>query len=108
MKKTYTVTGYEACDLTAYLKLGDYTPTIFEAEEKIRSDDLERREYWRESQWYNHGRENSFKHHDYAVIECVGDAELEVEDEEYEPSFYELRDAVNEWRDGEYYKKYEF
>ena len=23
-------------------------------------------------------------------------------------SFYELRDAVNEWRDGEYYKKYEF
>lgn len=108
MKKTYTVTVYEACDLTAYLKLGEYVQSIAEAEEKIRSDDMERREYWRESKSYNYGRVPPFNHHDYAVIECVGDAELEAEDEEYEPSFYELRDAVNEWRDGEYYKKYEF
>lgn len=108
MKKTFTVTVYEARDLTADWTLGDYYKTIFEAEEKIRFDDMERREHCRESQWYNHGRVNPFEHHDYAVIEWVGDAELEVEDEEYEPSFYELRDAVNEWRDGEYYKKYEF
>lgn len=108
MKKTYTVTSYKACDLSAYLKLGEYVKTISEAEEKIRSDDMERREYWRESKWYNHGRVNPFVHHDYAVIECVGDAELEVEDEEYEPTFYELCEAVEEWREVEYYKKYKF
>lgn len=108
MKKTYTVTAYKACDKTAYLKLGDYVQNIYEAEEKIRSDDMERREYWRKSKSYNHGRVNPFKHHDYAVIECVGDAELDVEYEEYKPSFYELRDAVEEWREGEFHIKYKF
>lgn len=40
MKKTYKVTVYEACDLTADWTLGDYYKTIFEAEEKIRFDDM--------------------------------------------------------------------
>ena len=108
MKKTFTVTSYEAYDYTKEWRLGDLCKTISEAESRIYFDDGERREKWRQSQWYNHGRVDPFEHNDYAVIELVGDAEIEVEDEDYEPTFYELCDAVEDWRDGKYYKKYEF
>lgn len=108
MKKMYTVKAYEAYDCTDDWRLGDLFKTIFEAAEKCRFSDLESRERWQQSRWYNHGRVNPFEHHDYAVIELVGTAELEVEDDDYEPSFYELCEAVENWQDGEYFKKYEF
>ena len=110
MKKTFTVKAYEACDLTSDWTLIDYVETIFEAQENIRFDDLERREGWRQSQWYNHGRVNPFEHHEYAVIEWVGTAELEVDDDDddYVPSFAELCDAVSDWEHGDYCEVYRF
>ena len=108
MKKKVTVKAYEAYDCTKDWRLDDLCKSIFEAEELIRFDDLERRESWRQSRWHNHGRVNPFEHHDYAVIELVGTAELEVEDDAYEPSFYELFEAVESWQDGEDCKKDEF
>lgn len=104
----FTVNVYEAWDCTNDWRLHDMCKSIFEAEECIRFDDLERRESWRRSKWYNHGRVNPFEHHQYAVIERVGIAEVEVEDDDDEPSFYELCEAVENWQDGEYFKKYEF
>lgn len=108
MKKLVTVKVYEARDCTDDWQLHDMCKSIFEAEECIRFDDLERRESWRQSKWYNHGRVNPFEHHQYDVIERVGIAEVEVEDDDDEPSFYELCEAVENWQDGEYCKPYEF
>ena len=108
MKKQFIVKAYEAYDYTNEWRLGDLCKTISEAESSIYFDDGERREKWRQSQWYNHGRIDPFEHHDYAVIELVGTAELEVEDDDYEPTFYELCEAVEYWQDGEYCKPYEF
>lgn len=108
MKKSFKVKAYEAYDNTSEWRLGDLYKTISEAESSIYFDDGERREKWRQSQWYNHGKTNPFEHHDYTVIELVGNAELEVEDDDYEPTFYELCEAVEDWQDGEYFKPYEF
>lgn len=108
MKKLYSVTAYEAYDCTKDWRIGDLCKTISEAESSIYFDDAERLEKWRQSQWYNHGRVNPFEHHDYDILEWVGNAEIDVEYEDYEPSFYELCEAVEEWREGEYHKEYEF
>ena len=109
MKKSFTVKAYEAYDYTSGCQASaDLCDTISEAESRIYYDDAERRERWRQLKWYNHGRVNPFEHHDYAVIELVGTAELEVEDDNYEPSFYELCEAVEDWQDGEYCQLYKF
>lgn len=109
MKKSFKVKAYEAYDYTSECRASaDLCDTISEAESRIFFDDAERRESWRQSQWYNHGRANTFEHHEYAVIELIGTADIEVEDDDYEPSFYELCEAVEDWRDGEYCKPYVF
>ena len=109
MKKLFTVNAYSAYDYTSNCMLtGGVLATIEECEIQIRIDDAERRERWRRSKWYNQGRVNPFEHHEYAVVELVGTAELDIEDENYEPSFYEICREVEDWRDGDYIKKYEF
>ena len=90
MKKKFTVTAYEAYDYTEDLRLGDSFPSLYEAQEKIRLDDKERRKH--------DSLALPFKHHDYAIIEWVDDVEIDVEDEEEEPSFCELCKAVKNWR----------
>ena len=43
------------------------------------------------------------------VDEQIGTAEWKLsDDDDYEPSFYELCEAVEDWRSGEYCKKYLF
>ena len=109
MKKSFKVKAYEAYDYTNECRASaDLCETISDAESRIYFDDGERRERWRQSNWYNHGRVNPFEHHRYAVIELVSNVELEVEDDDYEPSFYELCEAAEDWQDGEYFKEYEF
>ena len=108
MKKTFCVTAYEAYDYTEDWRLGDLFETLFEAQEKIRFDDMERHEHWRQSQWYNHGCVNPFAHHEYAVLMWYGLPEIEVEDDYYEPSFHELCEAVEEWEAGEFPIIYKF
>ena len=109
MKKTFTVTAFDAYDYTRECPVcSEYCKTIADAESEIETDDAERRERWRRSNWYNHGRVNPFEHHEYGVIEMVGTAEIDVEDDETEPSYYELREAVEDWQEGEYFRMYEF
>ena len=108
MKKTFTVTAYEAYDFTEDLRLGDLFETITAAEEKIRFDDKEKSEYSRAYQWINNGLVIPYIHHDYGVIKWFGDAEIDVEDEEEEPSFFKLCEAVEEWHEGKGIKVYKF
>ena len=98
MKKKFTVTAYEAYDFTEDLRLGDLFETLFEAQEKIRFDDKERSRNSREYQWIYNGLVIPYKHHEYGVIKWFGDAEIDVENEEEEPSFSNLCKAVEEWR----------
>lgn len=109
MKKTFTVTAFEAYDYTRECSVcSEYCKTIEEAESKIETDDAERRERWRRSKWYNHGKSNPFEHHEYGVIEMVGTAEIDVEDDDTEPSYYELYKAVEDWQEGNYFLMYDF
>ena len=108
MKKTFTVTAYEAYDFTEDLRLGDLFETLFEAQEKIRFDDKERSRNSREYQWLFLGLVTPYMHHDYGVIKWFGDAEIDVENEEEEPSFSKLCEAVEEWQKGDYFQIYEF
>lgn len=109
MKKTFNVTAFDAYDYTMECPVcSESCKTIEEAESEIETDDAERRERWRRSKWYNHGIANPFEHHEYGVIEMVGTAEIDVEDDDYEPSFYELCEAVEDWQEGEYCKQYTF
>lgn len=108
MKKTFTVTAYEAYDFTEDLRLGDLFETSFEAEEKIRFDYKERKEYARAYNWLFLGLVTPYMHHDYGVIKWFGDAEIDVEDEEEEPSFSKLCEAVEEWHEGKGIKVYKF
>lgn len=108
MKKTFTVTAYEAYDFTEDLRLGDLFETSFEAEEKIRFDDKERKEYARSYNWLFLGLVPLYEHHDYGVIKWFGDAVIDIEDEEEEPSFSKLCEAVKEWHEGKGIKVYQF
>lgn len=109
MKKLYSVTAFDAYDYTRECPVcSEYCKTIEEAESEIETDDAERRERWRRSKWYNHGKANPFEHHEYGVIEMVGTAEIDVEDDDCEPSYYELREAVEDWQEGDYFRIYEF
>lgn len=104
MKKTFTVTAFDAYDYTQECSVcSEYCKTITDAENKIEIDDAERRERWRRSIFCNHGKANPFEHHEYGVIEMVGTAEIDVEDDETEPSYYELREAVEDWQEGDYF-----
>ena len=50
-----------------------------------------------------------FEPHIYMIEELIGTAEAELsEDDDYKPSFYELCEAAEDWRSGEYCKKYLF
>ena len=108
MKKTFPATAYDAYDFTADLRLGDLFETIPAAEEKIRLDDKERSRNSREYQWIYNGLVIPYKHHEYGVIKWFGDAEIDVEDEEEEPSFSKLCEAVKEWKEGDYCEVYRF
>ena len=104
MKKTFTVTAFDAYDYTQECSVcSEYCKTIADAENKIETDDAERYERWRHSMFYNHGKTNPFEHHEYGVIEMVGTAEIDVEDDETEPSYYELLEAVEDWQEGDYF-----
>ena len=70
-------------------------------------DDAERYERWRQSMFYN-DKATPFEHHEYSVIEMVGTVEIDVEDDEDEPQYYELRKAVEDWQEGDYFQVYEF
>ena len=109
MKKTFTVKIYEAYDCTneCYVT-SEYYKTIEEVERRIKRDDAERRERWKRSIWHRLWRVNPFERHLYHIYEWVGDAEIDVEDEDEEPSFYELRKAVKSWHCGKGSKEYEF
>lgn len=109
MKKTFTVKIYEAYDYTnERFVTSDYYKTIEEVESRIERDDAERRERWRRSIWRRLWRVNPFEHHEYHIYEWLGNAEIDVEDEEEEPSFHELRKAVKVWHGGKGSKVYEF
>ena len=60
------------------------------------------------SMFYNNSKVNPFEHHEYDVIEMVGTAEIDVEDDEDELLYYELRKAVEDWQEGGYFRIYEF
>ena len=108
MKRTFAITAYEAYDFTEDLRLGDLFETIPAAEEKIRLDDKEREAYAREYKWLSLGLVTPYMHHDYGVIMWFGDAEIDVEYEDYEPSFSKLCEAVKEWHEGKSIKVYKF
>ena len=77
---------------------------ILSQTQKIEMDDAERYERWRQSMFYN-DKATPFEHHEYSVIEMVGTIEIDVEDE---PQYYELRKAVEDWQEGDYFRIYEF
>lgn len=109
MKKTVAVKIYEVYDSTNELYVtADYYKTIAEAEIIIERDDAQRRERWRRNLWRRLRRVNPFEHHVYHIYEWVGNAEIDIADEEEEPSFQELRKSVKAWRGGKGSKVYEF
>lgn len=109
MKKTFNITAFDVYDYTQECSVcPEYCKTIADAENEIETDDAERHERWRHSMFYNHGKANPFEHHEYGVIEMVGTAEIDVEDDETEPSYYELCEAVEDWQEGVYFQIYKF
>lgn len=58
-------------------------------------------------QIYNSAR--PFEPHRYMIEELIGTAEWELsEDDDYEPSFFELCEAADKWRSGDYHELYQF
>ena len=109
MKKQFIVKAYEAFDLTKVCPVTDEPVESYDlAECAVNRDDAIYKKRCQNSKFRPYGRVVEYKRHDYVICRVVGKAELEVEDDDYEPTFYELCEAVEDWQDGEYCKPYEF
>ena len=105
MKKTFKFTAYEVFDITSGCRLmDDYHEVIIKGPDRlIKEDDDSLREAWK-----RRGSSIPFKHHRYVISDVVYTAELNVGDDNYEPSFDELYDAVIDWEYGDYCEVYRF
>ena len=104
MKKTFIVTAYSVYDITRERGFTeDCLETINDAVELIKEDDDGlRKAFLRRGS-------KSFKHHRYVISEKINLAELEVEYDDYKPTFQELcKGIVRSWDDGGYYEVYKF
>ena len=105
MFKKFEFKAYHVYDLTEGRTVTEFPLQTIEAAERFTKEEEDFRR--KKHQMYNSAR--PFEPHIYMVDEQIGTAEWELsDDDDYEPSFYELCEAVDEWRSGEYCKEYQF
>ena len=105
MFKKFQVNAYHVYDLMDGWTVTEFPLQTIEAAKRF----IKEREASRftKHQIYNSAR--PFEPHRYTIEEIIGTAEADLsEDDDYEPSFYELCEAADEWRSGEYCKEYQF
>lgn len=103
MFKRYKVHAYHVYDLTEGWTVTEFPLQTIEAAKRfIKEEEASRRT---KHQIYNSAR--PFEPHRYMIEELIGTAEGELlEDVDYEPSFFELCEAADKWRSGDYHELY--
>ena len=101
MKKTFNVTifvatGFPTDNFTAFI--GAF-PTSNEAETAVKEDDDKRVE-----EWNRRGRKTNFVHREYTVFEIIGNANVDVTNDDEVPPFDKLLQAVHKFSGGEFFK----
>ena len=105
MFKKFEVKAYQVYDLTEGRTVTEFPLQTIEAAERF----IKEEEAFRRTRHQNYNSARPFEPHIYMIDEQIGTAEWELSgDDGYEPSFYELREVADEWRSGEYCKKYQF
>ena len=103
--KRFEFTAYHVYDLMDEWTVTEFPlQTIETAKRFIKEEEAFRRT---KHQIYNSAR--PFEPHRYMIEEIIGTAEWELsEDDDYEPSFFELCEAADKWRSGDYHEVYRF
>lgn len=105
MFKKFEFTAYHVYDLTEGWTVTEFPLQTIEAAERF----IKEREASRRTKHQIYSSARQFEPHIYTIEELIGTAEAELsEDDDYEPSFYELCEAVDKWRSGKYFKVYKF
>ena len=99
MKKKFIFEAYEAFDSTNACPVTDEPVESYDlAECAVICDDAIYKMRCQNSKFRPLRCSAEYRRHDYVICRVLGIAEIEVEDDNYEPSFTELCEAAKSWR----------